>query len=59
MTDHNGEVTELDVLIIDELESEFDQLVQVARKSAGEYPTCEIKAFSKNAVDLYNKLLQD
>ncbi|MEW6730701.1 MAG: hypothetical protein AB1489_05135 [Acidobacteriota bacterium] len=58
-TDHDGDTIVLDALISEGLTNEFEQLVQTARKSAGQYPTCEIKAATKNALDLYYRLLQD
>ena len=59
LTDVDGDTVAVDALISEELEAAFEQLVQAARKSAGQYPTCEIKAATKNALDLYKRLLQD
>ena len=59
MVDHNGDTAILDALGSEALEHDFDALVHVARKAAGDHPTCEVKAINSNTIELYRKLLQD
>src|SRR5438128_6087765 len=57
--DSEGDTAVLDVLVSDNLDTELKDLLQAARKSAGRYPTGEIKAVNRNRIDIYKRLLQD
>jgi hypothetical protein len=59
ISDRDGDTAVLDLLVSDILEIEFKALLQSARKSAGHYPTGELKAVNKNQTEIYRRLLQD
>lgn len=59
LADHNGDAAIIDAFVSDSLTNDLESLVHVARKAAGHYPTCEIKAVVGNSFELYNRLLQD
>src|SRR5207249_10279903 len=59
INDRDGDTVVVDALTSSALDAEFEQLLHAARRSAGNYPTGESKAISKNKIELYKKLLQD
>jgi hypothetical protein len=59
INDREGDTAVVDVLVSDTLEPDFQALLRAARRSAGRYPTGEIKVVNKNRIDIFKKLLQD